>query len=195
MQSFGCWRSPTVFLTLLAGLMGPRQSNGGGVGSQRDDPAVATTTIEIRDGLVVSGLNRNHRTIISTDPINAEVVRGIWTGPRAGDPVTTAAGQVRHWELIKAAANGSFPRLAPNSYVASTITSPKQIVMVLKASGHTMLYVNGEPRIGDIYNTNYVYIPVLLRKGPNSFLFQAGGAISNAGSRLPELPHSLTRQI
>jgi pimeloyl-ACP methyl ester carboxylesterase len=174
-RSFACWRSSAVLLAVLAGLMGPRQPSYGWVGSQRDEAVAASTTIDIRDGLIISGFTRNRRSIISTDPINSEVVRGMWTSPKAGDPMTTAEGQIRHWELIKAGADGLFPRLAPNTYFASAITSTNETVMVLKASGHAMVYVNGVPRIGDIYNTGYVYVPVLLRKGPNSFLFQASG--------------------
>src|SRR5262249_35462353 len=41
------------------------------------------------------------------------------------------------------------------------------------ASGHSMVYVNGEPRMGDPYQTGYVRIPVLLRAGTNGLLFQA----------------------
>ena len=46
-------------------------------------------------------------------------------------------------------------------------------VWLLEASGHAMVYVNGEPRAGDIYQTGYVRLPVQLKKGTNHLLFHA----------------------
>ena len=51
-------------------------------------------------------------------------------------------------------------------------TAPR--VMLLDAAGHGSVFVNGEPRGGDPYSTGYVQIPVLLKPGPNEFLFSVG---------------------
>jgi pimeloyl-ACP methyl ester carboxylesterase len=173
--SFACWRCLVAFFTVLAGAIWPPERSYGWVGGEWKEPDVATaTTIEIRDGLAISGINRNRRAVVSADPVNAKVVTGTLTTPKSGDALATGGGQVRHWELVKAGLNGSFPQLAPNAYLASTIAMDRDDVLILKASGHNLVYVNGEPRVGDIYATGYGEIPVLLRKGLNSFLFQLG---------------------
>jgi poly(3-hydroxybutyrate) depolymerase len=46
--------------------------------------------------------------------------------------------------------------------------------MLLEATGHSMLYVNDEPCVGDPYETGWVRLPILLRAGANGFLFQCG---------------------
>jgi hypothetical protein len=52
--------------------------------------------------------------------------------------------------------------------------------MILQASGHALVYVNGEPRTGDIYGYGWVELPVLVRKGTNELLFQAAGSSLSA---------------
>ena len=51
---------------------------------------------------------------------------------------------------------------------------PADGVMILEATGHTMVYVNGEPRTGDPYGNGIVRLPVALKKGENEFLFLVG---------------------
>ena len=137
------------------------------------DPPAAGAAIEIREGLALEGLNRQRRTIIGVDPVAAQVASGSWAMPQAGDVVTLAPGQTRRWELVKAGKDGSFSRGASRGYLASTINSDSDRVMVLEASGHVMVYADNEPRAGDVYETGYVKIPVRLHKGPNALLFQA----------------------
>jgi len=43
--------------------------------------------------------------------------------------------------------------------------------VLLEASGHGMVYVNGQPRTGDPYGTGYVRTPIVLEVGTNQFLF------------------------
>src|SRR5262249_33236281 len=47
-------------------------------------------------------------------------------------------------------------------------------VWLLEAAGHGLVYVNGEPRTGDIYSSGIVSLPVALHCGGNHFLFQGG---------------------
>jgi poly(3-hydroxybutyrate) depolymerase len=46
--------------------------------------------------------------------------------------------------------------------------------MLLEASGHGSVFVNGEPRGGDPYSWGFVRIPVKLKAGSNEFLFSVG---------------------
>src|SRR5205823_4540576 len=38
-------------------------------------------------------------------------------------------------------------------------------------TGHDMAYVNGEPRVGDLYQYGWARVPVLLHPGTNDLLF------------------------
>src|SRR5206468_3737262 len=51
---------------------------------------------------------------------------------------------------------------------------PAAGIYLLEASGHAMVYVDGEPRAGDPYDTGYVRLPVALRAGRNDLLFACG---------------------
>jgi pimeloyl-ACP methyl ester carboxylesterase len=52
-------------------------------------------------------------------------------------------------------------------------------VVLLQASGHSALLVNGEPRVGDPYGNGSVRLPIALRAGVNDLLFIGGrGAIT-----------------
>jgi len=42
---------------------------------------------------------------------------------------------------------------------------------LLEASGHAMVFVNGEPRVGDPYLTGQTIVPIVLRAGKNELLF------------------------
>ena len=64
-------------------------------------------------------------------------------------------------------------------------------VTVLEASGHTMVYVNGEPSVGDPYANGYVRLPVKLRRGPNTFLFQGSVAATRRPLTAPRAPTML----
>jgi len=110
-------------------------------------------------------LGGQRRSILHTDPIEASIVRGEFKAPVEG----------KEWRKLEAGANGDFVGgAAGGGYVYITYDSPKNQVMLLNAAGDTMVYVNGEPRAGDPYSFGYLTVPVLLKKGTNSFLFLCG---------------------
>jgi pimeloyl-ACP methyl ester carboxylesterase len=128
--------------------------------------------IALREGLVISSVGRYGRSATHIDAVEAQVVAGKWQAPNKGDKVTLPDGATRSWESIKAGADGSFSgRALAGGYVSFTVESDAERIMVLEAAGHAMVYVNGEPRAGDVYSHGYVRVPVLLRKGVNNLLF------------------------
>ncbi len=138
-------------------------------------PATVPAPIELREGLAISRVDTRRREAVATDPIAAELVAGNWTMPKAGDAVIFPGGRTPRWELVKAGADGWFSDAAlRGGYVASTFSAPKAAVMILEASGHSLVYVDHEPRAGDIYETGFVQLPVRVREGQNTVLFQAG---------------------
>ena len=143
------------------------------VGGQADDPH-PTVAIELREGLAISSAQAR-RSSVQVDPIAAQIVAGTWVMPRSGDSVKLPGGQAKKWEPVKAGADGWFSGAAlRGGYVASSFSAAEASVMMLEASGHAMVYVDGEPRAGDLYSTGYVQLPVRVRKGQNSLLFQVG---------------------
>jgi pimeloyl-ACP methyl ester carboxylesterase len=128
--------------------------------------------IALREGLVVSSVGRYGRSATHLDAVEAEIVAGTWKPPSKGDKVSLPDGSTRAWNSIKATDNGWFDSSAlRGGYVSCTIEVEAERVMILDAAGHAMVYVNGEPRTGDVYSHGYVRVPVLLKKGVNSFLF------------------------
>ncbi len=153
---------------------------------ERDDSQPATA-IELNEGLAISSV-QERRAAIQLDPIAAEVVAGTWVVPRSGDSVKLAGGQLKKWEPVKAGADGWFTGGALNGgYLAASFTAPEAAVMMLEAAGHGMVYAGGEPRAGDPYSTGYVHLPVRVRKGSNTLLFQVGRGKLKARLTKPKL--------
>lgn len=106
------------------------------------------------------------------------MVAGAWAAPNDGDTLTLPDGQTRTWQRITPDAQGWFARDAlRRGYAYVSLESPTAQVAILEAVGHSLVYVNGEPRAGDPYSQRYVRLPVQLRAGRNDLLFvcQRGG--------------------
>jgi poly(3-hydroxybutyrate) depolymerase len=129
----------------------------------------------LRKGLVIAPVGSSERSAVHIDAIEAQIVSGKWKAPKAGDAVELPGGISRKWEPLEAGDDDVFRnRLHPGGYALFTVPADAERVVILESSGHGMVYVNGEPRVGDPYQYGYVRLPVLLRKGTNEFLFHAG---------------------
>ncbi|MCX5640553.1 MAG: hypothetical protein NT059_07050 [Planctomycetota bacterium] len=141
------------------------------------------------------------RSLIRRDPIEAQLVAGTFVTPKVGDiPVTTNAGlaaappatggttpanaanrtpapqpSVNAWIAINANVDGVFQgeegSALTGGWIYATVNSATERVMMLDASGHGTVFVNGEPRGGDPYSWGFVRVPVKLKAGTNEFLF------------------------
>ncbi len=128
--------------------------------------------IVLREGLAVSPVGRYGRSAVHEDAIEAEIVAGKWSPPKAGDAVTLPDGSTRAWEPIRAGDDGWFrDRSLSGGYVSYNVPVESEKVMLLDAAGHSMVYVNGDPRVGDPYSNGWVRVPVRLQAGTNTFLF------------------------
>lgn len=135
----------------------------------------AAEPLWIREALVIEATGRAGRNTLFTDAVAAQVVAGTWRRPVEGEEVVLPDGNRRRWTLGKAGDDGWFTgRALRGGYVHVESVADQERVAVLNASGHSMVYVNGEPRAGDLYGYGYVHTPVLLRPGTNDFLFAAG---------------------
>jgi poly(3-hydroxybutyrate) depolymerase len=141
------------------------------------------------------------RSLVRRDPIEAQLVAGTFVTPKASDiPVPTNAAitaappatsgatpanatnrtpapqpSVNAWIAINANADGVFQgedgSALAGGWIYATVNSATERVMMLEASGHGTVFVNGEPRGGDPYSWGFVRVPVKLKAGTNEFLF------------------------
>jgi dienelactone hydrolase len=141
---------------------------------QPDALARPSAQMAPREGLVLPPVGQGGRLPVHKDALEAEIVAGRWLPPKAGDVV--AAGNAKAvWRPMTAQKDGTFrEKELRGGYAYFNIPSDKERVMMLEAAGHALVYVNGEPRAGDLYSHGYVKLPVLLHKGDNHFLFLVG---------------------
>jgi Prolyl oligopeptidase family len=128
--------------------------------------------------LAVGQIGRSARSPIRFDAIEHQIVTGAFVAPTEGANVTAPDGTVQSWTTLKAKEAKDRMLFADailnGGYVYTTFESDDERVVMLEAQGHSMVYVNGEPRCGDPYGFGWVRIPVALRKGRNDFLFACG---------------------
>lgn len=130
------------------------------------------------EALVLPPVARYGRTPVPIDPVQALICSSKWKTPKAGDALTGPDGIGRKWFAVPFKNGAVNHNALAGGYASFTVASPTERVMILEAAGHAMVLVNGEPRVGDIYQTGYVRVPVLLRKGDNELLFHvARGAL------------------
>jgi poly(3-hydroxybutyrate) depolymerase len=131
-----------------------------------------TGPLVFREGLVLPRVGRYGRSVVHTDAVEAHLVTGRWKRPEAGDRVPVADGPPRTWEKAVAGKDGWLRHSAlQGGYALWLVPRAEAGVLLLEASGHALVYVNGEPRTGDVYDTGFVRLPVLLRRGTNELLF------------------------
>ncbi len=133
-------------------------------------------SVILREALVLDPVGgRAGRNTVAIDVVESRIVAGTWTPPRAGEELPGSEGRVRAWTNAVAAADGWFSgRAFRGGHAYFEYPSSESRVMVLTAAGHSMAYVNGEPRAGDVYGYGYVRLPIQLQPGTNQLLFVAG---------------------
>src|SRR5215212_9833347 len=58
--------------------------------------------IILRQGLVVGRIGGQGRAAVHVDPVEAQIVAGKWSAPKAGDGLTLPGGAERKWEVVTA---------------------------------------------------------------------------------------------
>jgi len=135
----------------------------------------ASQAVLLRECLVIENPVRARRSPVHVDAIEFEIVSGMWKPPSEGDSVRMSKGESRKWKTLAANKDGWFEGDAlGGGYAYVRHESDVERVVMLEAMGHTLVYVNGEPRAGDPYGNGMMSIPILLRKGANDLLFLVG---------------------
>jgi len=121
---------------------------------------------------MLPSVGRYGRAALHLDPVEAAIVEGRWRAPRASDVVKSYEGKECKWATTTPNADGQFDqRGMQGGYLYCRYECERNVVALLEAAGHGMVYVNGDPRVGDLYSTGYVRLPIALRAGDNELLF------------------------
>ena len=178
-----------VFVLMLGAAFtaaSPSQQDGGGQGA-----ASTPTEYVMKDVLVLPNVTRGGRTWLREDHHEAALAL-VGTEdyfPMAGDNVADGPESLAAWQEASARPDGWVVSDAlRGGYLYWNFESPEAKVMILEASGHSMVYVNGIPRIGDAYETGYVRLPVFVRNGQNCLHFR--GARGRVKAKLVAAPES-----
>ncbi|MDQ2655872.1 MAG: prolyl oligopeptidase family serine peptidase [Bacteroidota bacterium] len=128
-------------------------------------------------GLAVAGVHHYGREAIVTDQLAYQLFQDQLKKPGEGVVVTTDEnGEDIRWTRIEVDSTGKFRGQAiMNGYIYLTYDASRAQNAVLNVTGNSMVYVNGEPRGGDIYSDGWMHLPVNLRKGANEILIRCGG--------------------
>lgn len=162
-----------------------------GVAADEPEPDAATlpATIVPTEYLVLPPVGQYGRLPLHRDSLEAQLLAGDWKLPSEGDPIESADGKSETWSAASAGDDGTLDtQELRGGYAVTTFDSPTERVMMLEATGHAMVYVNGEPRAGDPYSVGWLRLPVLVRQGQNTLLFHL--AADKLRSRLIAAPRS-----
>ena len=128
----------------------------------------STDAILLRQALVIDPVGVATRSAIHTDAIERLIVEGQWTPPVEGGVVQKPDGSKATWKMLEADKAGW---MIHTGYVSWIVHLDHDAIMMLDASGHSLVYVNGEVRPGDPYQYGNFSLPVSLHAGDNELLF------------------------
>ena len=128
----------------------------------------------LSEALVIGGVGRFGRTAVHADAIENMLVTGTWTPPQDGTALALPDGETRQWHSVQAAEGVFRDDALAGGYAYVAVDAEKARIAILAARGHSLVYVNGVPRVGDPYQTGFVRLPVRLERGRNELLFVCG---------------------
>jgi poly(3-hydroxybutyrate) depolymerase len=130
-------------------------------------------------------LQRGYRfSLAPNDPIEKLLISGRLEHPEEGQMIKMNDTTEAVWEPLQADEEGWFKgRSLRRAYVWFSYKSPKEDIVLLEGMGHSIAFVNGEPRAGNQYQYKEEYesweprfdfslLPIKLKKGRNDLLFQ-----------------------
>ncbi len=142
---------------------------------------------KFEEGLVIQPGIIYGRTAFQKDTIAQQILNGKFKRPVANEIYGKGfRGKDAKWEVLTLGDKGYFHSMkfrGGGFYLE--YESEKSEVALLKATGHTMAFINGIPREGDHYDFKFTVTPVKLKKGINQFYF--------TGGRFPRMKAELVR--
>ena len=129
--------------------------------------------IDLKEWLLVPAVGRSGRMPFPHNPITHSLVMGTFQPPEAGDTIPLETGKQAVWTSVRGPDEGPLQHamlLGGWAYAKINAAEPRRAI--LRAKGHSIAYVNGVPRVTNVYRYDYVMIPLLIEKGDNHFLFR-----------------------
>ncbi len=156
----------------------------------------SSDAIEISAGFVAGPVGRYGRSAIHSDPLEYQLTMDELKTPEDGAFLCKGrGGGDLCWAEISAGKNGWFEsKSLRGGYLYASLASDADRIMILEASGHSLVYVNGTPRGGDVYSYGWIMHPVFIRKGVNELLFRVSRGRVRAKLTRPEAPFFFTKK-
>ncbi len=129
------------------------------------------------EGLVLEQAARSGVLFGSQDMVAWHLANNSFTTPVEGEELANYTGTDAplKWSAISADTaqvfRGSNLR---RGYLYTSFDAPVEEVVLLGATGHTRVYINGMVQEGDHYDFGYTLIPFRLKKGMNQFVYTPG---------------------
>ena len=130
--------------------------------------------LKLTEGLAVGLIGFLGRSPVPSDFVAWQLAMGTLAAPGEGLVLgPNAAGQPQSWARVAAGADGWIQnRALTGGSLYFVVNSEKPRTMILEASSFYVARVNGEPRGGEKYGSDWVRHPVRLVKGRNELLIQ-----------------------
>lgn len=131
--------------------------------------------LRVKSVLAIEPVGRFGRTPVFTDALESKLVEGTFRPPAEGEKIELENGETRRWTRVTPNRRGAYEGPAfRGGYAYALVDSPRKQIVLLRATGHRHVYVNGEPRGGDVYGFGITEAPIQLREGANHLLFRTG---------------------
>jgi dienelactone hydrolase len=145
--------------------------------AQTKEVLPASKVYHFTKGLLINAPARYGREALYTDELAYKLYTNTLRTPMDGENFgKDDKGQAMIWKAVTAdSANRLFLRgqgrggFGRSGYIYLTYNSEKNQAALLNIKGNSTTYFNGAPHTGDPYSSDWLYIPVNLKKGLNEF--------------------------
>jgi len=129
------------------------------------------------EGLALRNAMRPGLLTGTQDILFWQIANGRFERPRAGMALADSYNirpEELTWEAIEVDTAGFFRGNLQRAYVYTVFESPRAMIALLEATGHTRVFINGMPQEGDHYDYGHTLIPFRLQRGLNQFIYTYG---------------------
>ena len=133
----------------------------------------AAKELSLTEGLAVARIGSLGRAAVPSDLLAWQIATETMAAPQEALAVgQNGSGASQSWFRVKAGGDGWIQhRALAGGYLYVVVNSARARTMILEASGYYVVHINGEPRGGEKYGTDWVRHPIRLLEGRNEFLF------------------------
>jgi dienelactone hydrolase len=142
----------------------------------------------VKELIVLAPVGRALRGPFQADPVAALMARGVPPRPQTGTVQAVGGGRTRTWTRLVSESGAFADPALNNGWAYARLTHERPGVYLLDAAGHTAAWVDGDPRVGDVYGLGLTRAPVVVREGGTDALFKAGRGELRAALVTPPAP-------